>query len=86
MDKRIPLSFIGWGTGRHPCLGMRFAKLEQSMILTYFIATFDFELCDTEGNPIDKLPDNWENHNGWNATKPSQRVKLRYSLRKDVGL
>jgi len=86
VDKRIPLSFIGWGIGRHPCLGMRFAKLEQNIILSYFLALFDFELCDAEGKRIDKIPDNWENHNGWNAAKPDQSLKLKYSLRKDNGL
>lgn len=79
-------AFIGWGTGRHPCLGIRFAKLEQNIITAYFLSMFDFELCDMEGNRIQKLPDQWENHNNWASSKPQNRVKLRYQLRKDVGL
>lgn len=26
-DRKDKHAFVGWGTGRHPCLGMRFAKL-----------------------------------------------------------
>lgn len=22
-DKKVPLAYLGWGGGRHPCLGMR---------------------------------------------------------------
>jgi sterol 14-demethylase len=85
-DKKTQNAFIGWGTGRHPCLGMRFAKLEQNIITAYFLTMFDFELCDTEGNKIEKLPDHWENHNNWQASKPDQPVRLRYWLREDGGL
>jgi len=65
---------------------MRFAKLEQNIITAYFLSMFDFELCDVEGNRIKTLPDGWENHNKWASSKPEIRVKLRYQLRKDIGL
>jgi sterol 14-demethylase len=65
---------------------MRFAKLEQNIITAYFLSMFDFELCDAEGNRIKRLPDQWENHNNWSASKPKKRVKLRYQLREDIGL
>jgi hypothetical protein len=65
---------------------MRFAKLEQNIITAYFLSMFDFELCDAEGNMIKSLPDQWENHNSWSASKPEKRVKLRYQLREDIGL
>ena len=65
---------------------MRFAKLEQNIITAYCLSIFDFELCDVEGKKIQKLPDQWENHNNWAASKPQKPVKLRYQLRKDIGL
>lgn len=45
-DKKRPHAYLGWGSGRHPCQGMRFAKLEQNIITAYFVAPFDFELED----------------------------------------
>ena len=65
---------------------MRLAKLEQNIIAAYFLSMFDFELCDVEGSKIQKLPDQWENHNNWVSSKPHKPVKFRYQSRKDVGL
>ncbi|KAF2822855.1 cytochrome P450 [Ophiobolus disseminans] len=48
--------FVGWGVGRHPCLGMRFAKLEQNIITAYFVASFDFYLEDKRGKRMDVAP------------------------------
>ncbi|CAD0099993.1 unnamed protein product [Aureobasidium mustum] len=52
-DHKTKYGFIGWGAGRHPCLGMRFAKLEQNIILAFFLANFDFALSDKHGNKIE---------------------------------
>ncbi|KAI4945100.1 hypothetical protein J4E91_008077 [Alternaria rosae] len=60
--KKAARGFVGWGSGRHPCLGMRFAKLEQKIITAYFIATFDFKLEDESGNVLSVAP--LVDHNG----------------------
>ncbi|KAL3421166.1 cytochrome P450 6A1 [Phlyctema vagabunda] len=39
-DKQSPLGFVGWGTGRSPCIA-------------FWVATFDFELVDRQGNSMD---------------------------------
>jgi cytochrome P450 len=80
----MPHAFIGWGGGRHNCLGMRFAKLELHIIAAYLLSMYDIELCDVAGNNLEKLPSHWENHNNWNTTKPHKPVRLRYELRKEV--
>jgi len=36
--------------GRHPCLGMRFAKLELKLLTVYLLAAFDFLHVDDKGN------------------------------------
>ncbi|CAA9957164.1 cytochrome P450 6A1 [Pyrenophora teres f. maculata] len=55
--------FLAWGSGRHPCLGMRFAKLEQNLITAYFVANFDFDLEDKQGNKLTTPPTvNVNNH------------------------
>lgn len=60
-------------------VGMRFAKLEQNIIVAFFITMFDYDLCDRKGNivstptPIDL--------NAFAASKPNPKVYLKYRLR-----
>lgn len=74
-DKKVPYGFMGWGAGRHPCLGMRFAKLEMIIIVAMFLAMFDCELSDKNGGPgtvpiLDR--------NAPSAQKPKTKVYLKY--------
>ncbi|OAA56524.1 cytochrome P450 6A1 [Niveomyces insectorum RCEF 264] len=78
-DKKAPLSYVGWGTGRHPCLGMRFAKLEVGIIAAMFTAAFDFELVDDKGKKVDTAPS--PNRNYFAASKPDEEVRIRYTMR-----
>ncbi|KAK4082323.1 uncharacterized protein Triagg1_2135 [Trichoderma aggressivum f. europaeum] len=50
-DKKRQHGYIGWGTGLHPCLGMRIAKLELFVSTATFFAMFDFKAVDKNGNP-----------------------------------
>ena len=45
--------FIGWGTGRHPCPGMKVAKLEMKLIMAMFLMRYEFDLVDKDR----KFPD-----------------------------
>lgn len=71
------------GVARHPCLGMRFAKLENNIIVAFFMAYFDqVELCDEVGNHKDKVPKvNFNNHT---AHKPDEKVYLKYRASEKV--
>ncbi|PPQ64794.1 hypothetical protein CVT26_002626 [Gymnopilus dilepis] len=55
-DKKQAYAFIAWGGGRHPCSGMKFAKLEIKMIVSLFLAGFEYDLVDAKGNPPKQLP------------------------------
>ncbi|PHH77668.1 hypothetical protein CDD83_4098 [Cordyceps sp. RAO-2017] len=56
-DKKSPVAYLGWGAGLHPCLGMRFAKLEIIMTTAFFFAHYDFRRCDKQGaDAADALP------------------------------
>ena len=79
-DKKIPMGYVGWGTGRHPCLGMRFAKLEMGIIAACFSATFDYELLNAAGEKMTSSP--LPNRDNISASPPGDPVKLRYTLRK----
>ncbi|KAE8385292.1 cytochrome P450 [Aspergillus alliaceus] len=51
-------SFLGWGHGKHPCLGMRWAKLQQNIILVYALAMYQWSGCDADGQSIPPLEPN----------------------------
>ncbi|KAI5365207.1 Putative cytochrome P450 [Septoria linicola] len=81
-DKKEVYAWMGWGLARHPCLGVRFAKLENNMIVAFFLAYFDnIQLADKFGNlkaetsPVDR--------NGHTAHKPHEPMYLKYQLRQD---
>jgi cytochrome P450 len=67
-DKKKPRIYQGWGVGRHPCQGMRFAKLEVSIITAFFVAALDFgggledengvSLGEMENGNIDDIANN----------------------------
>ena len=48
--------FLGWGAGRHPCSGMKVAKLEMKSILVLCLTKFKFDLVDIDGKFPDPLP------------------------------
>jgi sterol 14-demethylase len=76
-DKKEQYAWTGWGVARHPCLGMRFAKLEMSMIVSFFVAYFpDFHVCDFEGVKSDFIP--LGDRNNLTAKKPREKVYLKY--------
>lgn len=79
-DQKTKFAYLGWGAGRHPCLGMRFAKLEQNIILAFFLAYFDFDkLVDEKGNQIEGQPPS--DLNSWSAVKPKEKIHVKYSVR-----
>ncbi|KAH9477139.1 Cytochrome P450 monooxygenase [Psilocybe cubensis] len=55
-DKKGTFSFLGWGAGRHPCSGMKIAKLEIKVIMAMMLAGFDFDIVDKNGKPLKELP------------------------------
>lgn len=48
-DKKYPMAYIGFGAGRHKCLGESFAYLQVCAVLSVMFRTFKFE-------PVDPLP------------------------------
>lgn len=77
-DKQGPHVWLGWGVARHPCLGMRFAKLEQNIITAYFLASFDFDLENEMGQKL-SIPATID-QNGHSACKPKDPPYLRVSV------
>lgn len=59
---------------------MRLAKLEITLMVAYFITTFDFELSDKDGNPSPGKPQ-LPNRNEHTVVKSKVPVYLRYKPR-----
>lgn len=79
-DQKSKFGYLGWGAGRHTCLGMRFAKLEQNIILAFFFAYFDFDkLVDEHGKQVTEQPST--DFNKYSAVKPQQKIYVKYSVR-----
>ena len=78
-DKKVPYGWVGWGAARHPCLGMRFAKLEMNVIIGHFLAMFDYHLCDRSGKLVEELPKvDLQSHS---AKKPDEPVYFKVTRR-----
>ena len=68
---------MGWGVARHPCLGMRFAKLENNLIVAFFLGYFDdIKLADAAGRETSRIPPT--NRNRYTAHKPDEKIFLKY--------
>ncbi|KAJ7684621.1 cytochrome P450 [Mycena polygramma] len=52
----VPFPFLGWGAGRHPCAGMRAAKLEIKLAIALFLSKFDYSVVDAFGKYPQSLP------------------------------
>eukprot|EP01023_Acetabularia_acetabulum_P044970 TRINITY_DN4543_c2_g2_i4.p1 TRINITY_DN4543_c2_g2~~TRINITY_DN4543_c2_g2_i4.p1 ORF type:complete len:487 (-),score=100.37 TRINITY_DN4543_c2_g2_i4:612-2072(-) len=50
-DKKVPFSFIGFGGGRHGCIGYNFAFLQIKAIWSVLLRNFDFQLLDPLPDP-----------------------------------
>ncbi|KAG6830986.1 hypothetical protein H0H92_013458 [Tricholoma furcatifolium] len=65
-DKKIPMAYLGWGAdialklfrlmSRHPCPGMKLAKLELKMIVAFFLVAYEFDIVDAAGKFPSGLP------------------------------
>lgn len=68
------------GVARHPCLGMRFAKLEINLIVAFFLAYFDnIQLLDEHKKPKTRTWDVDRNRHG--SYKPTETTYLGYRVR-----
>jgi cytochrome P450 len=48
--------FLGWGAGRHPCTGMKVARLEMKLTLAMLLTRYEYELVDEHGKPPKQIP------------------------------
>ncbi|RAL16210.1 cytochrome P450, partial [Aspergillus homomorphus CBS 101889] len=70
--KKEVYGFVGWGQGKHPCMGMRWAKIQLNIILAYALAMYEWSGCDADGQPST----HFDRKTDLNAPGPSLPVGL----------
>ncbi|KAF7974039.1 hypothetical protein HWV62_13571 [Athelia sp. TMB] len=68
--------YIGWGTGRHPCTGMKVAKFEVKMILALMLTRYEYTLVDAAGAPTMQIPE--PNRNDIHQARPKTDCFIKY--------
>ncbi|KAJ3905434.1 cytochrome P450 [Lentinula edodes] len=71
-QKVLSNDFLGWGAGRHRCVGLGIAKLTIKTIVCLFVMTYDYDITRTKrkSNPTIPIPD----HNKVNEARPKGEV------------
>ena len=79
--RKVQHGWAGWGSGRHPCLGMRFAKLEMTLVVGWFVGAFEFETVERDGRKMVEMPRVDQNeHAASGPTRPMWlKVKKRWA-------
>ncbi|KAJ3197283.1 hypothetical protein HK101_004764 [Irineochytrium annulatum] len=72
LNMKEPPTFLGWGGGRHPCLGMGFAKLELRIIVLMALMKYDFKVISADKDPR-------PNPDDFLRARPMKPVSLQYS-------
>ncbi|KAF8802731.1 cytochrome P450 [Phlegmacium glaucopus] len=55
-DRKETYGYLAWGAGRHPCAGMKFAKLMIKLNLAMILLGYEYELVDSNGSYPKALP------------------------------
>ncbi|KAG8716757.1 hypothetical protein FRC08_008847 [Ceratobasidium sp. 394] len=64
-DKSQAHAFLGWGVGRHPCVGKKFAQFEIKAMLLMFLSSYEYEIVNSKGlkpDPSMTVPDKNDLH------------------------
>ncbi|KAJ3915476.1 cytochrome P450 [Lentinula edodes] len=77
-QKVLSNDFLGWGAGRHRCVGLGIAKLTIKTIVCLFVMTYDYDITRTKrkSNPTIPIPD----HNKVNEVSVLEKCKAYRSI------
>lgn len=80
-DKSQTHGFLGWGVGRHPCLGKRFAQYEIKAICAMFLASYEYEVIDSKGKRPDPSATVPDRNNIYQARPKNETFYIKYTKR-----
>ncbi|KAI0006915.1 cytochrome P450 [Xylariaceae sp. FL0662B] len=79
-QEQEPHTYVGWGSGRHLCPGMRLAKLEITMVMAHLLAGLQLEPSCEKGSKLTSAFPLVDRH-GYRMTKPEVPIYVRYKAR-----
>ncbi|KAF8604865.1 cytochrome P450 [Ceratobasidium sp. AG-I] len=80
-DKAQAYAFLGWGVGRHPCLGRRFAQYEIKAICAMVLASYEYSIVDSKGRKPDPSATVPDRNNIYQARPKNETFYMRYKKR-----
>ncbi|QRW08994.1 cytochrome P450 family protein [Ceratobasidium sp. AG-Ba] len=83
-DKSQYHAFVGWGVGRHPCLGRRFAQYEIKALCAMLLSQYDYEVVNSKGvrpSPYTIIPDR---NDLYLARPKEEKIYISYAKKADV--
>ncbi|KAF8604864.1 cytochrome P450 [Ceratobasidium sp. AG-I] len=80
-DKSQTHAYLGWGVGRHPCLGKRFAQYEIKAICAMFLASYDYEVINSKGQKPDPSTTVPDRNNIYQARPKNETFYIKYTKR-----
>ncbi|KAF8753977.1 Cytochrome P450 [Rhizoctonia solani] len=80
-DKAQTYGFLGWGVGRHPCAGRRFAQYEIKSMVSMFLASYTYEVVDSAGKKPDPSVTVPDRNNLYQARPKEQTFYVKYTKR-----
>ncbi|QRW22056.1 cytochrome P450 family protein [Rhizoctonia solani] len=80
-DKAQAYGFLGWGAGRHPCVGRRFAQYEIKSMVSMFLASYTYEVVDSAGKKPDPSVTVPDRNNMYQARPKGQTFYVKYTKR-----
>ncbi|KAJ7894860.1 cytochrome P450 [Mycena olivaceomarginata] len=78
-DKGRPMAFMGWGLGKHQCLGQRLVKFEIFLITALMVSSYDMHTMHENGTLMVEMPP--VQLNDAVVSPPQQPVHLKLSAR-----
>ncbi|CUA72666.1 hypothetical protein RSOLAG22IIIB_04986 [Rhizoctonia solani] len=82
-DKSQTHAYLGWGAGRHPCLGKHFAQYEVKVICALFLTVYNYEVVDASGRKPDAAVTVPDRNNIYQARPKDQTFYVKYSRRQE---
>ncbi|KAJ6473251.1 cytochrome P450 [Mycena sanguinolenta] len=75
------MTFVGFGAGRHPCIGKELALIIIKLVISSFLIKLEYDIVDAKGSPISRIPPSEKNSLHMPAMAEGYTVRARFRAR-----